>query len=102
MNSKEIERLIRLGLNSPANYFKRSVWVKIERVMEYLVRKGAVCKSNGSIKYKRVGSLSISELAGIYVNSPFTDHMEELKQLSREKNLPLNSLELLNQFYINK
>lgn len=101
MKTENITTLIRLGFE-PARYFKRSAWVKVERVMEFLANKGEVLKLNGEVKYgTRNGGYNEEDLkrwSDMYLHSPLSEHMEEMKALSREMNLPLNSRELLSAF----
>lgn len=99
---KQVITLIRLGFE-PARYFKRSAWVKVERVMDYLVNIGEVVKTEGEVKYgiyhRGVPTESdLNRLADKYMKSPFIDHIEAMKTLSKESGLPLNSKELLNKF----
>ena len=98
MEIENIKTLIRLGFE-PSRYFKRSAWVKVERVMEFLVNKGEISKVNGEVKY--VGERTeenITRWANMYMQSPFVEHTDEILRMSKELGLPLNSLELLNKF----
>lgn len=101
MNIESIKTLIRLGFE-PAHYFKRSAWVKVERVMEFLVNRGEVVKVNGLVKYAPCKGThdeqDIARWAKMFMKSPFTEHIEGMKQLSKELNLPLNSGELLKAY----
>lgn len=101
MKKENVIELIRLGFG-PTHYLKRSVWVKVERVMEFLVNKNEVVRIKGEVKYEpRKGYHSnddINRWADMYLHSPFSEHLEEMKKLSKELNLPLNSRELLAQF----
>lgn len=100
MNKENIKTLIRLGFE-PARYFKRSAWVKVERVMEFLVNKGEVSKVNGEVKYAGDRTEeNIERWAGMFLCSPFMEHLEGMKKLSKELGLPLNSGKLL-QAYMN-
>ena len=97
MNRKEVETFIRLGFEPP-KYFKRSVWVKDERIMEYLANKGMVESTPQSErKYQPLG-YSIEQLAEAYLKSPLREHLNEMKELSKQTGLPLNSKELLSNF----
>lgn len=101
MNIENIKTLIRLGFE-PAHFFKRSTWVKIERVMEYLVNKGEVVKVNGQVRYascsKSHTEEDIARWAKMFMQSPFTEHLEGMKKLSKEMGLPLNSNKLLSTY----
>lgn len=100
MNKNEIKTLIRLGFE-PARYFKRSAWVKVERVMEFLVKKGVVINNNGDVKYKATTILTeakIDQWADLFMKSPLQEHLDGMKKLSKEMGLPLNSREVLNKY----
>ena len=101
MNREDVKTLIRLGFE-PARYFKRSAWVKVERVMEFLVNKGEVVKVNGDAKYAAPNGKAtegdIDKWASLYMKSPFSEHFGDMKRLSSETGLPINSKELLNKF----
>ena len=103
MNIESIKTLIRLGFE-PAHYFKRSAWVKVERVMEFLVNKGEIVKVNGQVKYAARGGNHNEEdvvrWAKMFMQSPFSEHLDGMKKLSKELGLPLNSGKLL-QAYMN-
>lgn len=99
---KQVITLIRLGFE-PARYFKRSAWVQVERVMDYLVNVGEIIKTEGEVKYgtytrEKYSESDLNRWANVYMNSPFIDHIEAMKTLSKESGLPLNSKELLNKF----
>ena len=99
MKRKELENTIRMGLIVPASYFKRSAWINVERVMEYLVKAGLVVRKQGDIKYaKRSHDISLDRLTDAYYNSPFVDHVDEMRKLSADLHLPLNSGALLKAF----
>lgn len=101
MNIESIKTLIRLGFE-PAHYFKRSAWVKVERVMEFLVNKGEIVKVNGQVKYAtRCGNHTEEDVvrwAKMFIGSPFIEHIEGMKKLSKELGLPLNSGKLLQAY----
>lgn len=104
MKRIDIATLIDCGLK-PSSMFKRSVWNKVELVMNYLVNTGKLEKRSGEIKYGSIDGHVILEdemmsLADFYMRSPFCSHLEELKQLSKELHLPLTSGKLL-QIYMN-
>lgn len=99
MEIVNIANLIRMGFE-PSCYFKRSVWSKITRVMDYLVNKGLIQRTYGEVKYATLSwvpptDAEIVELARIYMESPLHEHLGEMKKLSKETGLPLNSGELL-------
>lgn len=99
---KQVITLIRLGFE-PARYFKRSAWVKVERVMDYLVNVGEIVKLDGEVKYgtynrEKYSESDLNRWANVYMNSPFSDHIEAMRKLSKELGLPLNSKELLNHY----
>ena len=99
MERKELQNTVRMGLIVPANYFKRSAWGKIERVMEYLVKQGLIVRKDGDIKYaKKSHDISIETLVDAYLSSPFISHIDEMKKLSADLHLPLNSGTLLKAF----
>ena len=99
MKKEELENTIRMGLIVPASYLKRSSWNKIERVMEYLVKKGYVVRKDGDIKYaKKYHDISVETMATAYMRSPFMEHLAEYKRLGEELHLPLNSGTLLKAF----
>lgn len=101
MNIENIKTLIRLGFE-PARYFKRSAWVKVERVMEFLVNRGEVARLNGEIKYIPVDKVAseeeIERWARMFITSPLGEHIEGMRKLSKELGLPLNSGELLQAY----
>ena len=101
MKRENIKTLIRLGFE-PARYFKRSAWVKVERVMEFLVNKGEVVKVNGDVKYVprrgKYDELDLEVWAKMFMQSPFVEHLEGMKKLSKELGLPLNSGKLLQTY----
>lgn len=102
MDIKHVETLIRFGF-MPAHFIKRSAWVKISRVMEYLANKGEVKRVEGDIKYDyptKVDELIITRLAEMYIHSPFFEHMDEMRKLSAQTGIPMNSPKLLN-IYMN-
>ena len=99
MKKSEIQNTVRMGLIVPARYFKRSAWVNVERVMEYLVKKGLVVRKQGDIKYaKKSHDISVEALADAYYHSPLVEHIEEMRKLSADLQLPLNSGALLKAF----
>lgn len=95
MNRKDLITFIRIGFE-PSHFFKRSVWTKVERIMEYLVNVGLVEKQSTPVKYR--STHTVDELADAYLKSPLSSHLEEMKDLSKKLNLPLCSKELLNNF----
>ena len=95
MNRKDLITFIRLGFE-PSHFFKRSVWTKVERIMEYLVNAGLVEKQSAPVKYR--STHTVDELVDAYLKSPFSSHLEEMEALSKELHLPLCSKELLNNF----
>lgn len=102
MKQNEIKCLISLGF-SPASYFKRSSWMNIQRVMEYLSNRGFIKRTQGEIKYSTLdGKMpTLDELdhwATEYRMSPVVARIEEMKKLSRELSLPLNSGKLLQKY----
>lgn len=99
MKREELKNTIRMGLIVPSSYLKRSAWVNVERVMEYLVKQGLVVKRTGDIKYaKKSHDITLDRLADAYYCSPFIEHMDEICKLSADLNLPLNSGALLRAF----
>jgi len=99
MKKEELQNTIRMGLIVPASYLKRGSWNKIERVMEYLVKKGYVVRKDGDIKYaKKYHDISVETMATAYLRSPFMEHLDEYKKLGEELHLPLNSGTLLRAF----
>ena len=105
MKRTDIETLVRLGFE-PARYFKRSAWTKVELVMEFLANKGLVVKTEGDVKYgmphgRRYDDTDLGVLVEAYMKSPFTEHMDELRRLSRDTGLPLKSSELLRTYMNN-
>lgn len=101
MKKEEVITLIRLGFE-PARYFKRSAWTKVERVMEFLVNKGFVVKLHGDVKYgSHNGGYTENDLniwAKAFIESPLSEHIGKMKELSKQMGLPLNSKELLNEY----
>lgn len=101
MNKESIKTLIRFGFE-PACYFKRSAWVKVERVMEFLVNRGEIKKQDGEVKYAapngKATESDVERWALLFINSPFTEHIESMKRLSKELGLPLNSGKLLEAY----
>lgn len=101
MDIENVKTLIRLGFE-PARYFKRSAWVKVERVMEFLVNKGFVIKLHGQVKYgSHNGGYTEDDLnlwAKAFMESPLSEHIDAMKELSKQTGLPLNSKELLNEY----
>lgn len=99
MKREELQNTIRMGLIVPTSYFKRSAWVKVERVMEYLVKKGLVVRREGDIRYaKKSHDISLERLTDAYYESPFIEHMEEIRRMSADLHLPVNSGALLKAF----
>ena len=99
MKKSEVQNTVRMGLIVPASYFKRSAWVNVERVMEYLVKKGLVVRKQGDIKYaKKSHDISLGTLTDAYCHSPFMEHVDEMRKLSTDLQLPLNSGALLKAF----
>lgn len=99
MKKEELQNTIRMGLIVPASYFKRSAWINIERVMEYLVKQGLVVRKQGDIKYaKKYHEIPMERLVDAYYHSPFMEHMDEVRKLSADLHLPLNSGALLKAF----
>lgn len=102
MKLQEVKQLIRIGFENPA-YFKRSTWCKVTRVMDYLCNKGFIKRNDGSVKYKTFyGAIPIEsdvqKWAEIYMRSPFVDHLETLKSISKDMHLPLNDGRVLERF----
>lgn len=101
-NISEVKTLIRIGFEKPS-YFKRSVWVKVERIMTFLQHRGEVYGNNGECKFiPRNGNYTEHDLerwANMWLDSPFEDHLDELHRLSAETGLPLNDKRLLNKYY---
>lgn len=101
MNIEDIKTLIRLGFE-PAHYFKRSAWVKVERVMEFLVNKGEVTKASGQVKYSVQGgcynNADVTRWAEMFMKSPLGEHLDGMQRLSRDLGLPLNSGKLLTAY----
>ena len=102
MKQNEIKCLISLGF-SPASYFKRSSWMNIQRVMEYLSNRGFIKRTNGEIKYSTLNGKmpTLEELekwSKEYLMSPVSEHLDEMKELSRELGLPVNSGKLLQKY----
>ena len=101
MEKESIKTLIRLGFE-PARYFKRSAWVKVERVMEYLANIGEVRRNYGEVKYAtNNGGYSEDDLnrwSDLFIKSPVAKHIDAMKAMSKELSLPLNSRELLNRY----
>ena len=96
---EEVKNTVRMGLIVPASYFKRSAWVNVERTMEYLVKKGLVVRKQGDIKYaKKSHDITLDMLVDAYYHSPFVEHIDELRKLSADLHLPLNSGALLKVF----
>lgn len=105
MKASDVMTLIRLGFE-PAHYLKRSAWSKVKLVMEFLVNKGLVVRTTGEVKYSmpdghRYTSSDLTKLVDAFMRSPFTDHLNELKVLSKNTGLPLKSAELLNSYMNN-
>ena len=99
MKREELQNTVRMGLIVPASYFKRSAWINVERVMEYLVKQGLVVRKQGDIKYaKRSHDITLERLVDAYHHSPFMEHMDEVRKLSADLHLPLNSGALLKAF----
>lgn len=98
---KATAQLIECGFH-PAHLFKRSTWTKVERIMEFLANKGEVVRLSGPIKYgTRNGVVHTDEvirLAKVYLKSPFVEHIDQMRAMSKELGLPLNSIELLKAF----
>ena len=99
MKKEELQNTICMGLIVPARYFKRSAWINVERVMEYLVKQGLIVRKQGDIKYaKKYHEISMERLVDAYYHSPFMEHMDEVRKLSADLHLPLNSGALLKAF----
>lgn len=102
MKEKEVMRMIMMGCYAPSSSFKRSVWVRIERVMEFLANKGEIKRVNGEVKYEtpdgRLHDTDLRRWTDMYVNSPLNEHIDELIALAREMHLPVNSGEVLKAF----
>lgn len=98
---KTTVELIECGFH-PAYLFKRSTWTKVQRIMEFLANKGEVIRLAGPIKYGMRSGVShtdeVIRLAKVYLKSPFVEHIEQMKTMSKELGLPLNSIELLRAF----
>ena len=102
MNKAEIKNLIRIGFENPA-YFKRGTWVKSKRIMDYLVKKGLVKETVGPQKYSTLyGHKPVEEdiekWAEAYIKSPFMDHIDELRLISKRMRLPINDCRVLKEF----
>ena len=107
MTQKEIIQIINAGF-TPANFFKRGAWTKIERVMNYLANIGLIVRTpNSEIKFATINGMALTEeeinvMANRYMHSPFTAHFNEYAQLSAETGLPMNSGKLLAIFMDHK
>ena len=107
MTQKEIIQIINAGF-TPANFFKRGAWTKIERVMNYLANVGLIVRTpNSEVKFATIDGCSLTEdeinvMANHYMHSPFTEHFNEYAQLSAETGLPMNSGKLLKIFMDHK
>lgn len=107
MTQKEITQIINAGF-TPANFFKRSTWIKIERVMNYLANVGLIVRTpNSEVKFATIDGCPLTEneinaMANRYMHSPFTEHFNEYAQLSAETGLPMNSGKLLKIFMDHK
>lgn len=104
MNKNEVASLIECGFTRPSMY-KRSVWNKVTLIMEFLVNQNMVVHVDGEVKYgthdgQAPNKDTIRSWADAYLKSPLSNHLEELKQLSKQLHLPLTSGELLKA-YIN-
>lgn len=101
MNRNEIMQLIWCGF-APSSYYKRSVWLRIERIMEYLANKGYILRvTNQPYKYaydSKLDRKTIEGWADEYMRSPFVEHLEEMKALSYEMHLPMNDIRVLREF----
>lgn len=103
MTQKEIVQIINAGF-TPASFFKRGAWTKIERVMNYLANVGLIVRTpNSEVKFSTLNGCSLTEdeinvMANRYMHSPFTEHLSEIAQLSAETGLPMNSGKLLKIF----
>lgn len=103
MTTTEIIQIIKAGF-TPSHFFKRSSWTKITNVMEYLVNQGLLIKTaNAEVKYAILSGEPLTDddvkhLAEVYMQSPFISHLEVLRNMSAELNLPLNSKRLLSVF----
>lgn len=107
MTQKEIIQIINAGF-TPANFFKRGAWTKIERVMNYLANVGLIVRTpNSEVKFATINGCSLTEdeinaMANSYMHSPFTEHFNEYAKLSAETGLPMNSGKLLTLFMDHK
>ena len=107
MTQKEIIQIINAGF-TPANFFKRGAWTKIERVMNYLANVGLIIRTpNSEVKFATIDGCSLTEdeinvMANRYMHSPFTEHFNEYAQLSAETGLPMSSGKLLKIFMDHK
>lgn len=102
MELQEVKNLIRMGFEDP-RFFKRSTWTKIERIMQYLTNKGCIKENVGNTKFKTLygGSPLESDVqnwAVMYMRSPFVEHLNELKKISKDLGLPLNDGRVLKEF----
>lgn len=103
MKQEEVIQIIYAGF-TPARFFKRSAWTKIERVMEFLTNKGLIVKTtNSDVKYTtRDGIMpnesAILNMAKAYCKSPLLEHYEAMRRLSAETGLPVNSYQLLAMY----
>lgn len=107
MTQKEITQIINAGF-TPASYFKRGAWTKIERVMSYLVNIGLIVRTpNSGVKFATIDGHTLTEdevnaMANQYMHSPFMENFIEYAQLSAETGLPMNSGRLLKIFMNHK
>lgn len=102
MKKSEVALLIECGFTRPSMY-KRSVWNKITLIMEFLVNKNVLVRVDGEVKYGTSDGHvptedDIKSWADAYLESPFIQHLDELKQLSKQLHLPLTSGELLKAY----
>lgn len=102
MKQNEIQCLISLGFTDSGLY-KRSVWVKVQRVMDFLANRNLIARADGSVKYATLdgrypSQSDIASWARAYMTSPLSSHIEEMKKLSKELNIPLNSGRLLSEY----
>lgn len=104
MLTKELRRLICVGLDHPSLY-KRSVWRKAEDVMNVLTKNCDLLKATPDKSYKfeincPVTCEVLDYLVKIYRKSvPFTKELSELREFSTLTNIPLNSSKLLTLYF---
>ena len=107
MTQKEIIQIINAGF-TPAKFFKRGAWTKIERVMNYLSNVGLIRETpNSEVKYATLSGVALTDdeiqmMADRYIQSPFTEHFLELAKLSSQTGIPMKDGRLLAIFMDHK